>query len=67
MRSPLLLTRGSNGARRTRLFARSHSSRKMPQSQFLTVVYRWEVKTEGEQISSPSVSFWMVTLLGVGI
>ncbi len=32
-------------------------------------MHRWVVKTEteGERLSSPSVSFWMATLLGVGI
>jgi hypothetical protein len=33
----------------------------------MLVICSWEVKTKGELICSPSVSFLIVTLLGVGI
>jgi hypothetical protein len=33
----------------------------------MLIIHGWEMKTEGELICSPSVFFWMVTLLGVGI
>ena len=33
----------------------------------MLIIGRWDVKTEGEHLSSPSVSFLIVTLLGVGI